>query len=38
MRIDKKKIKKVAGVIAVSVGIAFVGLNILASKKKKKSI
>lgn len=38
MRIDKKKIKKVAGVIAVSVGIAFVGLNILASKKKKKYI
>lgn len=38
MRIDKKKIKKVAGVIAVSVGIAFVGLNILACKKKKKSI
>ena len=38
MAIDTKKIKKILGVAGVAIGTAFVGLNILAKKKKANSI
>ena len=38
MAIDTKKIKKILGVAGVAIGTAFVGLNILAKKKKADSI
>lgn len=38
MSIDKKKIKKFIGISAIVLGVAFVGMSILARKKKPSSI
>lgn len=38
MSIDKKKIKKIIGILAVALGVAFVGMSILARKKKASSV
>ena len=38
MSIDKNKIKKILGISVVAIGVAFVGMSILARKKKPSSI
>ena len=38
MSLDKKKLKKLIGVSAVAVGAAFVGLSVIAKKKKADSV
>ena len=37
MSIDKSKIKKFIGISAVAIGVAFIGMSILAKKKKSSS-
>lgn len=38
MKLDKKKVKKIAGIVAVMTGTVFVGMNLLAGKKKGSSV
>ena len=38
MSLDKKKLKKLIGVSAVAAGVAFVGLSVIAKKKKADSV
>ena len=38
MSLDKKKLKKLIGVSAVAAGAAFVGLSVIAKKKKADSV
>ena len=38
MKLDKKKVKKIAGIVAATTGTVFVGMNLLAGKKKGSSV
>lgn len=38
MKFDKKKVKKIAEIVAVTTGTVFIGMNILAGKKKGSSV
>ena len=38
MSLDKKKLKKLIGISAVAAGAAFVGLSVIAKKKKADSV
>lgn len=38
MKLDKKKVKKIVEIVAVTTGTVFIGMNILAGKKKGNSV